>query len=402
MKRFICIILSVIMLFSAPATVFGAQYDILDEFGNVVYTVTTSETAPTYTKASLTSESWVKLTWNFEDWETSIDGFQVRRYYPKSNTYSDIAYTSDYEYKVKNLKPASVYWFTVRTYVKYNEEYYYGAESKPFCVATAPAQVKLKKVKYTSTGKLKVTFKRNKKASGYILQYSTNKKFKTGFTSTVFVSKKKKAYVIKNLGNKTYYVRIRAFKTADGKKYLGKWSLKKNAYVKKGVDLKTMINATKTDLSGRKMIKKLTKKKVDIKKYKTTYDRIKAIYKWHAVHGLEFRDCLECNSNFNECLYYLYSGKRTYDGFIWIDAGDFQNRDGSLAMHKWSVLYYSGIPFIFDPRLQSYTKDYDGTLYFGVEKGTPLQKRYKHDSWWMCWSDCPRLEYDENIIIYHK
>ena len=46
--------------------------------------------------------------------------------------------------------------------------------------------------------------------------------------------------------------------------------------------------------------------------------------------------------------------------------------------------------------------NYDGTLYFGVEKGTALQKRYKHDEWYIYWSNCPRLEWDDMLVMYHK
>lgn len=402
MKKLICILLASVMALSVPVNAFAQAYDIVDEYGNVIYTVETSDVAPSDVGAALTNEKWIKLTWSFDDWSSYIDGYQVLRYNAKTGEYTPLATTTKTELRIKDLKPSTVYRYAVRTYVLYEGEYYFGAQSEPVAVATAPAVVKLKSVKYSGTGKLKVKFKKAKKVSGYILQYSTNKKFKEGFTNTVLIGKKKKSYTVKNLGAKTYYVRIKAYKEAKGKKYLGRWSNVKSAKVKYGVSLKKMINSTKTDLSGRKMIKKLTNKKVDIKKYKTTYDRIRAIYKWHAVHGLEFRDCLACNSNFNMCLYYLYGANKKYDALIWIDAGNFKNRDGSLAIHKWSVLYFSGIPFIFDPRLQSYTKDYNGTLYFGVERGTALQKRYLHDGWWACWCDYPNMNYDSTLIKYHK
>lgn len=395
MKRLICAVLALVISLSVPLYAFAAQYDIYDEYGNVIYTVETSDTAPGLS-AELTNENWIKLAWTFDDWGTYIDGYQLLKYNPKSDTYTEIVKTTKTEFRVKDLKPATVYYFAVRTYVIYEDEYYFGAQSEPFVAATAPSSVKLKSVKYKGTGKIRVTFKKSKKMSGYNLQYSPNKKFKRAFVTNAFVGRKKKAYTIKNLGQKTYYVRIRPYKEVNGVKYYGKWSAVKSAKVKNGVSLETMINSTKTDLSGRKAIKKLTDGKVDIKKYKTTYDRIKAIYKWHAVHGLEFEHCLACNAHFNECLYYLYGENRRYDSFIWIDAGNFKNRDGSLAVHKWSVLYFSGIPFIFDPRLQSYTKDYNGTLYFGVEKGTALQKRYKHEGWYCYWG------YENPAVNYHK
>lgn len=401
MKKVICTILTLVITLTTPLSAFGAQYDIYDEYGNVIWTVETPDTAPSIS-AALTNENWLKLTWNLDDWSTYYDGFQLLKYNPKSDTYTEIAKTTKTEYRVKDLKPATVYYFAVRTYVLYEDEYYFGAQSKTVSAATAPIAAKVKSVKYKGTGKIRVSFRKSKKMSGYNLQYSTHKKFKPGYTTNLMLGRKKKACTVKNLGKKTYYVRIRPYKEVNGVKYFGKWSNVKSKTVKNGVTLEKMINSTKTDLSGRKKIKKLTDGKVDIRKYKTTYDRIRAIYKWHAVHGLEFEHCLACNSNFNECLYYLYGDSRKYDAFIWIDAGNFKNRDGSLAVHKWSVLYYSGIPFIFDPRLQSYTKDYNGTLYFGVERGTPLQKRYKHEGWYLYWGVSPNFEYDDTIIKYHK
>lgn len=402
MKRIICLLLALIFAFSLPVGVYAADYPVYNEEGEVIDSVVTPDVAPENCKAVTVSQSWVKISWNLDYYSYDYDGFEILRYIPKNQKLVHIAYTSKYEYKVKELKPATTYYFVIRTYVNYEGAYYYGAESKPFSVSTAPSAAKLKKVSYQGEGKLKLKFKKSKKASGYIVQYSTNRKFKPGFTNTVFIGKKKDSYTVKNLGDKTYYVRLCAFREVDGIKYTSAWSSVKSAAVKRGVSLKQMINATKTDLSGRKMIKKLTGKDVDIKKYNTTYERIEALYKWHAVHGLEFSDCLQCNSHFNECLYYLYGENRSYDSFIWIDAGDFQNRDGSLAIHKWSVLYYSGIPFIFDPRLQSYTKDYNGKLYFGLEKGSTMQKRYKHDGWYYYWGNNYTLYDSSSIIKYHK
>lgn len=400
MKKFICLILALITAFSVPFSVYAAEYEIYDDMGNVIDYVTVPDETAENLSAVLVNESWIKLSWEFDDWSAYISGFEVLRYYPASNTYSHIGYTEKKEFKVKELKPATTYYYAVKAYVNYAEQNYYGEPSKPVAVSTSPKAPKLKKVKCSGTGKLIVSFKKAKKASGYMLQYSTNKKFKPGFTNSVLLGKKKKSYTVKNLGNKTYYVRIRAYREAEGKKYFGAYSDVKSTDVKKGVDLKTMINATKTDLKGRKMIKELTNGDVDIKKYKTTYDRIKALYKWHAVHGLEFEHCLACNGHFNDCLYYLYGENRKYDSFIWIDAGNFKNRNGSLSVHKWSVLYFAGIPYIFDPRLQSYTKDYNGTLYFGLEKGSALQKRYLHDFWYCYWGLYNGT--DDTMVKYHK
>ncbi|MCR5207597.1 MAG: fibronectin type III domain-containing protein [Eubacterium sp.] len=402
MKKLLSIIMALIIALLVPFNAFAIQYDIVDENGEVVDVINAPDSKPFDLRAERTNEGWVKLRWDYDYWGDYYTGFEVFRYYPKKDKYVHLAYTTKNTYKVKDLNKASNYSFAVCTYVLYNDIKYAGAMSEPVCVSTAPGIAKLKKVKNIGTGKLTVRIGKIKKISGYMLQYSTSKKFKDGFTNTVFFGKKKTERNIKNLGAKTYYVRVRAYREVNGVKYFGAWSAVKSADVKYGVSLKTMVNADKTDLSGRKAIKQLTDGDVDIKKYNSTYDRIKAIYKWHAVHGLEFEHCLACNSHFNDCLFHLYGDKRKYDKFIWIDAGQFMNRDGSGAIHKWSVLYYSGIPFIFDPRLQSYTKDYDGTLYFGLEKGTSLQKRYKHEEWYGFWSYYYSFNDEPTLVMYHK
>ena len=65
-----------------------------------------------------------------------------------------------------------------------------------------------------------INWKKALKAAGYEVclserkNFSGSKKYKT----------KKKKYTIKNLKNKTYYIRVRAYRIVDGKKIYGKWS----------------------------------------------------------------------------------------------------------------------------------------------------------------------------------
>ncbi len=60
-------------------------------------------------------------------------------------------------------------------------------------------------------------------ADGYQIAYSTSKKFTSKTTKKVKTTKTKK--VISSLKkNKTYYVKVRAYKLVDGKKVYGSWS----------------------------------------------------------------------------------------------------------------------------------------------------------------------------------
>lgn len=78
--------------------------------------------------------------------------------------------------------------------------------------------------------KIKVTWKKVPNSLGYQIQYATNKKFKKAKKKTVkytFVTLKK----LKK--KKTYFIRIRAYKIADGKKAYGKWSTVKKVKIKR-------------------------------------------------------------------------------------------------------------------------------------------------------------------------
>ena len=83
----------------------------------------------------------------------------------------------------------------------------------------------IKKVKASGKGKAKVQWSRNKDATGYEIQYSTNKKFKKGVkTQKVSKNKTTSATLKKLKAKKTYYVRIRSYKTRSGLKITGAYS----------------------------------------------------------------------------------------------------------------------------------------------------------------------------------
>ncbi len=93
--------------------------------------------------------------------------------------------------------------------------------------------VTLSSAKSASSKKLTVKWKKNSKASGYQIQYSTSSTFAKG-NETVKVSGSSKISktISKLTKNKTYYVRVRAYKTVSGKTYYSAWSSVKKAKVK--------------------------------------------------------------------------------------------------------------------------------------------------------------------------
>ena len=78
--------------------------------------------------------------------------------------------------------------------------------------------------------KVKATWKKLTNVSGYQIQYAPNKKFKKAKSKTV----KSSSVTLKKLKKKkTYFVRVRAYKLANGKKVYGKWSSVKKVKIKK-------------------------------------------------------------------------------------------------------------------------------------------------------------------------
>ena len=76
--------------------------------------------------------------------------------------------------------------------------------------------------------------KQTTKTSGYELQYSTDSKFNSGSKKVKIKKNKTTSTTVKKLkGKKKYYVRIRTYKSVNGKKIYSKWSSSKKITTKK-------------------------------------------------------------------------------------------------------------------------------------------------------------------------
>ncbi|MDE7423132.1 MAG: hypothetical protein K2N51_05510 [Lachnospiraceae bacterium] len=92
-----------------------------------------------------------------------------------------------------------------------------------------PKKVSVTKAKASGKGNVKVTWKKVSKAKGYQIAYARNKKF----NNQKLKNTKKRTYIIKKLKKKKiYYIRVRAYTVANGKKKYGSWSKIKKVKVK--------------------------------------------------------------------------------------------------------------------------------------------------------------------------
>jgi len=179
-------------------------------------------------KVKVAKKSEITLTW------TSLgDGVKYEVYikngkkWTKLTTTSKTSYTVKKDGKKKYLKADKEYQFRVRAVVDDIK----GKYSSTLKVETIPSTATLK----LKAGKKQLTASWSKVSdiSGYEVQYSTSKKFSKKTTKTVKVKKSSKKTTIKKLKKgKKYFVRIRTYKTVDGKKIYSGWSTVKNVKVK--------------------------------------------------------------------------------------------------------------------------------------------------------------------------
>lgn len=109
----------------------------------------------------------------------------------------------------------------------------YKATTKKVTVTVNPAKVKLTSVKNYKGKKLKASWKKNTKVTGYQIQYSTSSKFKSAKTVTVKGYKSISKTITKLTKNKKYYVRVRTYKTVSKVNYYSGWSNVKSITIKK-------------------------------------------------------------------------------------------------------------------------------------------------------------------------
>ena len=96
------------------------------------------------------------------------------------------------------------------------------------------ARPAVRSVTNSAASRMTVKWGKNARATGYQIQYSTDKTFKTGNKAVTVAGASSVSKVIRRLTKrKTYYVRIRTYKTVGGTKYRSVWSAAKSVKIVK-------------------------------------------------------------------------------------------------------------------------------------------------------------------------
>jgi hypothetical protein len=141
----------------------------------------------------------------------------------KGNKIATSNYTVTYATGRKNVG-------TYKVTVKFKGNY---SGSKTLTFTILPKATTLSKLTATSKGFTVKWAKQATQTTGYQIQYSTSSKFTSAKTVTISKNSTVSKTVSKLTANKKYYVRVRTYKTVNGKKIYSSWSAAKNVTTKK-------------------------------------------------------------------------------------------------------------------------------------------------------------------------
>ena len=124
--------------------------------------------------------------------------------------------------------------YKVTAHFEVDTKNYNPVSDKTATLTIIPKGTSISKLK-AGKKQFKATWKKQKtQTTGYEIQYSTNSKFKSGNKKVKIKKNKTTSTTVKKLkGKKKYYVRIRTYKTVNGKKICSEWSKSKKVTTKK-------------------------------------------------------------------------------------------------------------------------------------------------------------------------
>lgn len=101
-------------------------------------------------------------------------------------------------------------------------------------VSITPIRQSAPALKSSKSRQMTVSWKKDTRATGYQIMYSTDKKFRKNVKTVNIKKYKTTRCTVKKLArNKRYYVRVRSYKKVSGGKLYGSWSSMKNVKIKK-------------------------------------------------------------------------------------------------------------------------------------------------------------------------
>lgn len=171
-------------------------------------------------KVKTTSTKYLKLVW---DELEGADGYKVYQYNSRTKKYKQlksIAGEGNTAYTVKKLSPGKSYKFKVRAFAN--------GKNGTCTMLKAPTKPSRTAITKLSTGSSKHYIKaawEKKTGTGYQIKIATDSNFKKNMKVYKVTSYKTHSKKMTNLKKgRTYYIKVRAYKTYGGETVYGSWS----------------------------------------------------------------------------------------------------------------------------------------------------------------------------------
>lgn len=180
-------------------------------------------------KAASAGYDSVKVSW---EKVAGVTGYKVYRADSKNGKYKCVKTVKGEKttsYKDKKLTAGKTYYYQVKPYLGKKE----GSASKKVSAKPVPTKVAISSVKNSGAKTVAVKWKKVSGASGYEIYSATSKNGKYKKVATVKKGGTTSCKNTKLKKGKTYYYKVRAYCTVNGKKVYGKYSEVKSVKVKK-------------------------------------------------------------------------------------------------------------------------------------------------------------------------
>lgn len=161
---------------------------------------------------------------------TGATGYKVQLLNSKGKVVKSIT-TTKTAYTFSSLGKVTTYKIKVTAYKVIDKKKVYSKSSTIVTTSTAPAAATISKVT-AGSNQVTVIWETVSDASGYEVMYSTSSKFKSAKTANISKRSTTNTTIKQLTKGKTYYFKVRPYKTVDGKKVYGEWSTVRNTKVK--------------------------------------------------------------------------------------------------------------------------------------------------------------------------
>ena len=174
---------------------------------------------PSYLSVNKRNKTSLELKWGKV---SGASGYQLQK--KSGGSWKTQKNTKSTNYTVSDLKSGTKYEFRVRAYKKISDIKYYSGW-KTLTTATKPSTPSIKSPSTNKKHQIIAKWNAVSRCSGYQVQFSRKKNFSSVIATKTVSGKNKTSYTGNNFTKgKTYYIRVRAYKSVDGTRYYSSWS----------------------------------------------------------------------------------------------------------------------------------------------------------------------------------